>query len=86
MGISSPHWNFFSSRMSLYILMRLMASRSCTPLASGWLPKLMWSPVRQRMFLMPSVLAPMMSACMARRLRSRQVICMIASRPFCWAV
>ncbi len=26
-----------------------------------------------------------MSACMARRLRSRQVICMIASRPFCWA-
>ncbi len=27
-----------------------------------------------------------MSACMASRFRSRQVICMIASRPFCCAV
>ena len=58
-----------------------MESRSKTPFASGWLPRLWWSPLRQRMFLIPRAEAPRTSDCKAMRFRSLVTICSTGSSP-----
>ena len=80
-SISAPLRNLPSSRICRTMPISWVESMSKTPLAMGWSPNWQWSPDRQSMLRMPRAEAPRMSACIARRLRSRQTIWKLGSRP-----
>ena len=77
----SPPMMVPSSRMDFTAWTNWIESRSNTPMACGWFPKIWWSPDRHNTFLIPRADAPKMSDWRAMRFRSLTTICKIGSKP-----